>query len=201
MNAEAIVYVVDDDEAVRKSLDRLIRSAGFAVQTFPSAREFLSCPPPPGPSCLILDLKMPEITGLELQEALIAAGRTIPIVFLTGFGRVGESVRAMKAGAVDFLEKPVKEKTLLESVRRAIDQDARHRKQAGELNAIRKRFARLTPRERDVFRLVITGMLNKQIAFQLAISEKTVKVHRARIMEKMEAPSLAALVRLAERLA
>lgn len=200
MKTQAAVYVIDDDASVRKSLERLIRSAGLHVETFPSARDFLSYTPPDRPCCLVLDLKMPGITGLELQEKLAALHRPTPIIFITGFGNVPASVQAMKAGAVDFLEKPFEDKTLLDAIHRAIDHDMKDRQRNNELAAIKKRAESLTNREREVFKLVVTGMLNKQIAFQLGIAEKTVKVHRARIMRKMDAQSLADLVRLAEQL-
>lgn len=200
MDIKPVVYVIDDDASVRKSLERLIRSAGMDVKTFSSARDFLSYNPPDLPGCLVLDVKMPGITGLELQEKLTALHRSIPLIFITGFGNVPASVQAMKAGAVDFLEKPFEDKTLLEAIYRAINHDVQYRQRNKELFAIRKRSESLTNREREVFALVVTGMLNKQIAFQLGITEKTIKVHRARIMRKMGVQSLADLVRLAERL-
>jgi len=200
METKATVYVIDDDASVRKSLARLIRSVGYNVEIFSSAGDFLSFNPPDQPGCLILDVGMPWMTGLELQEALIAANRSISIIFITGFGDVPSSVQAMKAGAVDFLEKPFDDKILLEAVHRAVQQDMASRLKNRELSSIRKRWERLTNREKQVFGLVVTGMLNKQIAFDLGITEKTIKVHRARIMQKMEAPSLADLVRLSEQL-
>ena len=200
METKSVVYVIDDDASVRKSLERLIRSVGFDVETFPSAQDFLSYNPPDHPGCLVLDVKMPGITGLELQEKLTAVHRPIPIIFITGFGNVPASVRAMKAGAVDFLEKPFEDETLVEAICRAIDHDVQYRQRSNELMAIKKCSDSLTKREREVFALVVTGMLNKQIAFQLGITEKTIKVHRARIMQKMGVQSLADLVRLAERL-
>ena len=200
MDTKGVVYVIDDDASVRKSLDRLIRSVGLEVKTFLSAREFLSYNPPDRPGCLVLDVKMPGMTGTELQEALTVANRSIPIIFITGFGNVPLSVQAMKAGAFDFLEKPFDDNTLIKAIHRAIHHDRRCRQKNSEILAIRKRWERLTNRERQVFELVVTGMLNKQIAFQLGITEKTIKVHRARIMQKMEAQSLADLVRLSEQL-
>lgn len=200
MKTRSVVYVIDDDASVRKSLERLIRSAGLDVETFSSAQDFLSFNPPDRASCLVLDVKMPGITGLELQEKLIAVHRSIPIIFITGFGNIPTSVRAIKAGAVDFLEKPFEDKTLLDAIRRAINHHIQYRQGNSELLAIRKRSESLTNREREVFELVVTGMLNKQIAFQLGITEKTIKVHRARVMQKMAVQSLADLVRLAERL-
>lgn len=200
MKTRPVVYVIDDDASVRKSLERLIRSAGLDVETFSSAQDFLSFNPLDRASCLVLDVKMPGITGLELQEKLTAVHRSIPIIFITGFGNIPTSVRAIKAGAVDFLEKPFEEKTLLDAIRRAINHHIQYRQGNSELLAIRKRSESLTNREREVFKLVVTGMLNKQIAFQLGITEKTIKVHRARVMQKMAVQSLADLVRLAERL-
>lgn len=200
MATQLVVYVIDDDTSVRKSMERLIRSEGLAVETFASARDFLAGNPPDVPSCLLLDIEMPEITGLELQEKLTALNISIPIIFITGFGNVQKSVQAMKAGAFDFLEKPFDAATLFEAIHRAINHDIQVRKQNHEMVAIKKRSESLTNREREVFKLVVTGMLNKQIASQLCITEKTIKVHRARIMQKMGVQSLAELVRLAERL-
>jgi FixJ family two-component response regulator len=200
MKPQSVVYVIDDDASVRKSLERLIRAAELGVQIFSSAQDFLSCTLPDYPGCLVLDVKMPGVTGLELQEKLTAVHRFIPIIFITGFGNIPASVQAMKAGAVDFLEKPFDDKTLLDAIHRAINRDIQYRQKNAELAALRRRSERLTNREREVFELVVTGMLNKQIAFQLGITEKTIKVHRARIMQKMAVQSFADLVRLAERL-
>lgn len=200
MATRSVVYVVDDDASVRKSLDRLIRSAGLAVETFASARDFLAGHHPDLPACLLLDIEMPEITGLELQKKLTALNQYLPIIFITGFGNVPKSVQAMKAGAFDFLEKPFEAATLLDTIHRAIQHDIQIRQQNKDLASIRKRSDSLTNREREVFELVAAGMLNKQIAFQLGITEATIKLHRARIMQKMGAQSLADLVRLAERL-
>jgi FixJ family two-component response regulator len=200
MAIQAVVYVIDDDASVRKSLERLILSEGLAVQTFASARDFLASNPHNLPACLLLDIEMPEITGLELQKRLTALNQSIPIIFITGFGSVPKSVQAMKAGAFDFLEKPFEAATLLDAIHRAINHDILVRQQNHELASIKKRSESLTNREREIFKLVVTGMLNKQIAFQLDITEKTIKVHRARIMQKMGAQSFADLVRLAERL-
>ncbi len=200
VDTKAIVYVIDDDASVRKSLARLVRSIGLDVDTFASARDFLVFNPPDRPGCLVLDLKMPGMTGLELQEELTAVNRSIPIIFITGFGNVPASVQAMKAGAVDFLEKPFDDKTLLDAIRRAIRNDFQHRQRMNERRTIRKHWERLTKREKQVFGLVVTGMLNKQIAFQLGITEKTVKAHRAQVMQKMAVQSLADLVRVSERL-
>jgi len=197
--AAPVVFVVDDDASVRRSLARLLASAGYSVEAFASAREFLEREPPAGPCCLLLDVRMPGLTGLDLQEALTGAGRRVPIIFVTGHADVPMSVKAMKGGAVDLLAKPVDDAELLGTIRRAVakaEQDLGAQARVAEID---RRVKTLTPRETEVFALVVTGMLNKQIAFALGISEKTVKVHRARVMEKMRAGSLAELVRLADR--
>ena len=193
------VFVIDDDPSVRRALGRLMRSAGHRVETFGSAREFLQREHYHGPGCLVLDVRMPGLTGLDLQEGLAAAGYTMPIIFVTGHGDVPTSVRAMKAGAVDFLTKPFKAQELLEAVRDALERDKAARRERAAIEAVRARLQRLTPREREVLSLVVTGMLNKQIGYDLGITERTVKVHRARVMEKMQAGSMAELVRLAQR--
>jgi RNA polymerase sigma factor (sigma-70 family) len=194
-----MVFVVDDDPSVRKSLARLIGSAGYAVEAFASAREFLARERYPGPCCLVLDVRMPGLTGLDLQEALARAGRRLSIVFVSGHGSISVGVKAMKAGAVDFLTKPVDDTDLLVAIKRAVARDVQDAETEARLTEIRERVQVLTPRETEVFALVVTGMLNKQIASELGISEKTVKVHRARVMEKMRAGSVAELVRLADR--
>jgi FixJ family two-component response regulator len=194
-----MVFVVDDDPSVRKGLTRLIGSAGYAVEAFASAREFLARERYLGPCCLVLDVRMPGLTGLDLQEALAGAGRRMSIVFVTGHIDVPGSVRAMKRGAVDLLTKPVDGQDLLAAVQRALAKDLQDRAVETRLSSIQERVKTLTPRETEVFALVVTGMLNKQIAFELGISEKTVKVHRARVMEKMRTSSVAELVRLADR--
>lgn len=193
------VFVVDDDPSVRKSLVRLIEASGYAAEAFASAREFLARAPGAGPSCLVLDVRMPGITGLDLQRTLATALHRIPIVFMTGYGDVKTSVTAMRAGAVDFLTKPFDAKSLLEAIHRALRQDERTRDDESRTADVLGRVKLLTPRETEVFTLVVTGMLNKQIAGHLGIAEKTVKVHRARVMEKMRAGSVAELVRLADR--
>ena len=195
-----LVFVVDDNPSVRKSLSRLLGSAGYAVETFASAREFLARAPSAGPCCLVLDVRMPGLTGLEMQEALAAAGRQVSIVFVTGHVDVRASVKAMRAGAVDLLTKPVDQDELLAAVERAVTKDTAHRSEAVRIAEIRQRVKTLTARETQVFALVVTGMLNKQIAGELGIGEKTIKVHRARVMEKMRATSVAELVRLADAL-
>lgn len=196
----SVVYVVDDDPSVLKSLERLLRSEGYDVKTFTSALDFLDFQHPDVPGCLVLDVKMPELGGLELQERLAEKEIAFPIIFITGHGTVPMSVRAMKAGAVDFLEKPFLDKDLLDVVSRAVAADRQAKQEQRELRKLRERLKTLTPREHEAFGLVVTGMLNKQIAYDLGTSEKTIKVHRARIMEKLGAGSLADLVRFAEKL-
>jgi FixJ family two-component response regulator len=201
MTAEKpVVYVVDDDPSVGKALERLMRSAGHDVRTFTSALDFVRCRNLEAPACLILDVSMPDFNGLELQQYLADQGSSLPIVFITGHGTVPMSVKAMKAGAVDFLQKPFSDTDLLSAISHAIETDRRGRKKREQLTKLRERTEMLTPREREVFQLVVTGMLNKQIASQLGTVEKTVKVHRARIMAKMGAESLADLVRFADKL-
>ena len=197
---DAVVYVVDDDPSVRRALSRLIRSVGLPVETFPSAKAFLDRPISDQPACLVLDVRLPGPSGLDLQSALREARRPLPIVFITGHASVSTSVRAMKGGAVDFLQKPFNDQDLLDSVQRAIETSRRLRADQAELAELARRHAALTGREREVLRLVVTGMLNKQIAAELGIAEKTIKVHRARVMDKMQASSVAELVRLTGRL-
>jgi FixJ family two-component response regulator len=199
MEAEPMVFIVDDDASVRKSLERLVRSVGLRGETFASAPEFLKREPTDGPSCLVLDVRMPGVSGLALQETLAAAGHHIPIIFITGHGDITMSVRAMKAGAVDFLAKPFNDQDLLDAIQEAITRDVQARKERAAIQDIQRRLALLTAREHDVMALVVAGLLNKQIAAALGTSEKTVKVHRARVMQKMQASSVAQLVLLAEK--
>jgi FixJ family two-component response regulator len=198
-DTDPIVFVVDDDNSVRKSLARLIRSVSLNVETFASADAFLDRNPYEGPACLILDVRMPGLSGLDLQKELTASGQMPSIIFLTGHGNIPMSVQAMKAGAVEFLEKPVEDQVLLDAVHQAIQKDGQAKRKQAELRQIQERINSLTPREHQVLTLVVTGMLNKQIAFDLGTSEKTIKVHRARVMQKMQADSLADLVRMAEK--
>lgn len=195
----SVVFVVDDDPSVRKSLTRVLTSAGYAVEAFASAREFLTRAPFVGPACLVLDVRMPGLTGLELQQTLASHSHRMPIIFITGHGDVSMSVKAMKDGASDFLTKPFDISKLLAAVERAVAKDVVDLSDEGRTAGVLERVKRLSPRETEVFALVVTGMLNKQIAGALGIGEKTVKVHRARVMEKMEAGSVADLVRLADR--
>jgi RNA polymerase sigma factor (sigma-70 family) len=196
---EGIVFVVDDDAAVRRALERLIKSVGLDVETFASAQEFLQRDPPDRPACVVTDIRMPGLSGLDLQKELADANLSMPIVFMTGHGTVPMSVRAMKAGAVDFLQKPVDEQVLLDAIHQALERGSREQVASAQHAEIQERIELLTAREREVFELVVSGMLNKQIAAELGASEKTIKVHRGRVMQKMQADSLADLVRMAER--
>ena len=201
MNDQApIVYVVDDDASMRTALQRLLRSVGYEVEAYGSARDFLEDERADRDACLVLDVRMPRMSGLELQKLLNEAGDQLPIVFVTGVGDVPMSVRAMKGGAVDFLQKPFNDQDLIDAVHRAIERDRANRLERAGQETIRARYATLTPREQEVMAHVVAGGMNKQIAGALGTSEKTIKVHRARIMRKMEAVSLAELVRLAARI-
>lgn len=194
------VYLVDDEESVRRALGRLLRAEGFTVESFATAAEFLAGSQGARPACLVLDMAMPECTGLDLQRALLDRGSTLPIVFLTGRADVPMCAQAMKNGAVDFLTKPVNDSELLVAVRRALEADRRQEEARAEQGEIRSRLATLTPREREVLNLVVTGRLNKQIGAELGAAEKTIKVHRGRVMEKMRVASVAELVRLMGRI-
>ena len=193
------MFVIDDEPAVVKAISRLLRSAGFKVETFDSASRFLADHDPRVSGCMVLDVTMPEITGLDLQQKLLTHGRALPIVFLTGRGDIPMSVRAMKNGAADFLTKPVNDQILIDAVQRALEREKAERQERIDREHIRARLATLTPREREVLQLIADGMLNKQVASELGTVEKTIKVHRARIMMKMEVESFAELVRMVER--
>jgi FixJ family two-component response regulator len=195
------VFVVDDDAAVRKSLVRLLKSAGYRAESFTSAAEFLVYwRRGPAPGCVLLDIQMPGLDGLQLQEELANSTHAIPIIFITGHGDIPQSVKAMKAGAVDFFAKPFNDEDLLQAIREAIQRDLQACRDRAGRAAVAERFATLTPREREVLELVVRGMLNKQIAAALGASEKTIKIHRGRVMEKMKVQSVADLVRAADRI-
>jgi len=195
-----IVFVVDDEPAVCVAIKRLIRSVGIDAQTFSSAQEFLRAKRLDGPGCLVLDVRLPDLSGLDLQQDLANAGIDLPIIFVTGHGDIPMSVRAMKAGAVEFLTKPYREQDLLEAIQHGIRQHRAKKEQRAEILELQRRYELLTLREREVFPLVADGLLNKQVGAQLGASEKTIKVHRSQVMQKMKAESLADLVRMAERL-
>lgn len=195
-----IVYVVDDDKSVCRALARLLRSIGLAVETFQSATAFLDYTMPDRPGCLVLDIRLPGPSGLDLQAALHQSAREVPIVFITGYGDVPTSVRAMKGGAFDFLQKPFNDQELLDCVQRALVRSREQRADRAERTELQRRYDSLTPREREVLALIVSGKINKQIAGDLGIAEKTIKVHRGRVMEKMQASSVADLVRMAQKL-
>jgi FixJ family two-component response regulator len=200
MKQDPVVFVIDDDRMIRDGLQGLIRSVGLRVETFASAEDFLAAKRPDVPACLVLDVRMPGVSGLDLQLKLSEAGIHIPIIFITGHGDIPMSVRAMKEGAYEFLTKPVRGQDLLDAIQKAIASDRERRKEREELNEVRERFNTLTPREKEVLNLVVAGLLNKQIADQLGMSELTVKTHRAHVMEKTNAESLAHLVRMSEKI-
>jgi len=194
MSSTAMVFVIDDDQSMRKSLERLLDAARYKVELFKSASEFLSRSAHAGPSCVIVDVRMPELTGIDFQKALIEGGREEQLVFITGHGDVPMCAKAMKAGAVDFLPKPFKSKQLLESVERALTRSAEQRRRESEKNHAGSLLERLTPREHQVMQLVATGMLNKQVGGELGMAEKTVKTHRAHVMQKLGITSVAELM-------
>jgi FixJ family two-component response regulator len=198
--SKAIVFVVDDDLSVREGLERLLHAAGWEVETFPSAQEFLAHRKEDIPSCLVLDVGLPGLSGLDLQKRILEANREIPIVFITGHKDVPTSVRAMKAGAVEFLVKPFSEDDLLDAIRQAIKRDQSARYQNAQMQDLWHRYESLTPREREVMQRVVSGLLNKQVAAELGTSEITIKVHRGQVMQKMQANSLVDLVRMYDKL-
>ena len=200
MSTAPVIHVVDDDDSLRAALLRLIGAAGFEARGYASAGDFLLQPPPEGPGCLLLDLRMPGPSGVDLQTALQRQGIDLPVVFMTGYGDVASSVRAMKAGAVDFLTKPVERDALFDALHRALARDSAQRLVGAEAQVLRARFESLRPREREVFDRIVAGRLNKQIADELGISERTVKMERAQVMAKLGVGSAAELGRLAERL-
>ncbi len=199
-DVDAIVFVVDDDLSIREAIQSLVRLEGLRVETFATAQDFLRRKRPDLPGCVVLDVELPGLSGLDLQRELAALGIKLPIIFITGYGDIPMSVRAMKAGATEFLTKPFRDQDLLDAIQQALERDRAARRHSKEIAELRKRFDALTSREREVMSLVVGGWLNKQIGFELKISEITVKIHRGRVMGKMGAQSLAELVRMTERL-
>lgn len=195
-----VVFVIDDDASMRDAVSRLLNAVGLTVQTFASAREFLAGRLPDVPGCAVLDVRLPGLSGLDLQREMVERGIHIPVIFITGHGDIPMSVQAMKAGAVEFLTKPFRDQDLLDAVRSGIQLDRQGRKERAELAELRDGLRQLTPREREVMSLVVAGLLNKQIALRLGTSEKTIKIHRSHVMQKMRADSLADLVRMSQKL-
>jgi FixJ family two-component response regulator len=194
------VFIIDDDRIVRQSIQDLVESVGLRAESFGTGQEFLKRKRADGPCCLVLDIRLPHVSGLDFQRQLADAGVQIPIIFITGHGDIPMTVKAMKSGAVEFLTKPFRDQDLLDAIQQALQRDRTTREQQSEVDNLRKRYGTLTPRERDVMALVVSGMLNKQIASELTASEVTVKIHRGRVMEKMQAGSVAELVRMADKL-
>jgi FixJ family two-component response regulator len=200
VSAPPVVFIVDDDLSVRRATERLLRAAGFAVQAFASATEFLDGPRPDGPACAILDVRLPDLNGLDLQQRMAESGIDLPIIFMTGHGDIPMTVRAMKAGAVEFLTKPFQGRSLLDAIAAAIEKDRAGREARAGAEELRRRYEQLTPREREVMALVVRGFLNKQAAAELHTTERTIKFHRAHIMKKMRVVSVAELVQLAGKI-